>query len=388
MQKEKLVPDIRFKGFVEEWKESKIGNFLSVPIEEKANVNNASQLLTLGLNLSGLKIGATKNKLHFGATNYFLRKEGQFIYGKQNFFNGSMAIITPEFHNKASSKDVPSFDVKNIDNWFFYYYLARPSFYEKTEGLSLGTGSKRIHENILFNITIAHPESLKEQKKIRKLISNFNSVVSLTLKKLNKLRLIKESLLSKMLASKNQKFSEIRFKGFEEEWNINALNELINKFDNLRIPVSEKLRTKGEFPYYGANGIQDYVSGYTHDGEFVLVAEDGANDLNNYPSKYVNGKFWANNHVHVIQGKENVLDNKFLSFSLKNFDFKPILTGGERTKLNASALATIEINKPFINEQQKIGQFFSNLDSLIQSQELKLEKLNSIKQALLEKMFC
>ncbi|MFV8470211.1 restriction endonuclease subunit S [Mycoplasma sp. VS509_3] len=180
---------------------------------------------------------------------------------------------------------------------------------------------------------------------------------------------------------------EIRFKGFNEKWNINALNELINKFDNLRIPVSEKLRTKGEFPYFGANGIQDYVSGYTHDGEFVLVAEDGANDVNNYPSKYVNGKFWANNHVHVIQGKENVLDNKFLSFSLKNFDFKPILTGGERSKLNASALATIEINKPFINEQQKIGAFFSNLDSFIQSQELKLKKLNEVKQSFLSKMF-
>ncbi|MFV8479964.1 restriction endonuclease subunit S [Mycoplasma sp. T193] len=180
---------------------------------------------------------------------------------------------------------------------------------------------------------------------------------------------------------------EIRFKGFNEKWNINALNELINKFDNLRIPVSEKLRTKGEFPYYGANGIQDYVSGYTHDGEFVLVAEDGANDLDNYPSKYVNGKFWANNHVHVIQGKENILDNKFLSFSLKNFHFKPILTGGERSKLNASALATIEINKPFINEQQKIGQFFSNIDSFIQSEELKLKKLNEVKQSLLNKMF-
>ncbi|MFV8472011.1 restriction endonuclease subunit S [Mycoplasma sp. 1458C] len=179
---------------------------------------------------------------------------------------------------------------------------------------------------------------------------------------------------------------EIRFKGFNEKWNINALNELINKFDNLRVPVSEKLRTKGEFPYYGANGIQDYVSGYTHDGEFVLVAEDGANDLDNYPSKYVNGKFWANNHVHVIQGKENILDNKFLSFSLKNFHFKPILTGGERSKLNASALATIEINKPFINEQQKIGQFFSNIDSFIQSEELKFKKLNEVKRSLLSKM--
>ncbi|MFV8418647.1 restriction endonuclease subunit S [Mycoplasma sp. Sp33II] len=180
---------------------------------------------------------------------------------------------------------------------------------------------------------------------------------------------------------------QIRFKGFEEEWRYKILNELANKFDNLRIPVSEKLRKAGDIPYYGANGIQDYVSGYTHDGEFVLVAEDGANDLNNYPSKYVNGKFWANNHVHVIQGKENILDNKFLSFAIKNFNFKPLLTGGDRSKLNASALDIIQIKNPSIKEQEKIGLLFSSLDSLITSQELKPQKLQAIKQSLLDKMF-
>ncbi|WP_416738317.1 restriction endonuclease subunit S [Mycoplasma sp. 005V] len=180
---------------------------------------------------------------------------------------------------------------------------------------------------------------------------------------------------------------QIRFKGFEEEWRYKILNELANKFDNLRIPVSEKLRKAGDIPYYGANGIQDYVSGYTHDGEFVLVAEDGANDLNNYPSKYVNGKFWANNHVHVIQGKENILDNKFLSFAIKNFNFKPLLTGGDRSKLNASALDIIQIKNPSIKEQEKIGLLFSSLDSLITSQELKLQKLQAVKQSLLDKMF-
>ncbi|MEA4967611.1 MAG: hypothetical protein VB048_05785, partial [Bacteroidaceae bacterium] len=72
---------------------------------------------------------------------------------------------------------------------------------------------------------------------------------------------------------------QIRFKGFTDSWEQRKVCEISNRFDNLRIPVSSSLRIEGETPYYGANGIQDYVDGFTHDGEFVLVAEDGANDL-------------------------------------------------------------------------------------------------------------
>ena len=93
-------------------------------------------------------------------------------------------------------------------------------------------------------------------------------------------------------------------------WEQRKLEEISNRFDNLRVPVSANEREKGTTPYYGANGIQDYVKGFTHNGEYVLIAEDGANDLKNYPVKYVNGLFWANNHVHVVKGKkESVIIN-------------------------------------------------------------------------------
>ncbi|MCJ0578426.1 hypothetical protein MMJ51_07630, partial [Enterococcus cecorum] len=65
--------------------------------------------------------------------------------------------------------------------------------------------------------------------------------------------------------------------------------------------MTESNRVSGPTPYYGANGIQDYVEGYTHDGEYILIAEDGANDTNNYPIFRVHGKIWVNNHAHVLQ---------------------------------------------------------------------------------------
>ncbi|MGH2143920.1 restriction endonuclease subunit S, partial [Enterococcus faecalis] len=83
-----------------------------------------------------------------------------------------------------------------------------------------------------------------------------------------------------------------------------------NRYDNLRVPITASKRISGNTPYYGANGIQDFVEGYTHDGEFILVAEDGANDLKDYPVQYVNGKVWVNNHAHVLQAKQSIANNK------------------------------------------------------------------------------
>ena len=124
-------------------------------------------------------------------------------------------------------------------------------------------------------------------------------------------------------------------------WEQRELENIVNRFDNLRVPVAESLRKKGNIPYYGANGIQGYVDGYTHNGEFILIAEDGANDLNNYPVRYVNGKIWVNNHAHVIQSKQEKSNNLFISFALSSADIKSLIVGGSRSKLTASSLMQI-----------------------------------------------
>ncbi|WP_420868982.1 restriction endonuclease subunit S [Clostridium cochlearium] len=148
-------------------------------------------------------------------------------------------------------------------------------------------------------------------------------------------------------------------------WEQRKVSSLAERFDNLRIPVTASNRIPGNTPYYGANGILDYVDGFTHDGEFILIAEDGANDLNNYPVHYVNGKVWVNNHAHVIQAKEGISDNKFLKYSFKILDIEPYLVGGSRAKLNADIMMDLIIYTPKLDEQVKLGKFFSLLDNLI-----------------------
>ena len=185
----------------------------------------------------------------------------------------------------------------------------------------------------------------------------------------------------------NNKTPSIRFKGFTDHWEQRKVFEIADRFDNLRVPVAANLRIPGNTPYYGANGIQDYVEGYTHDGEYILVAEDGASDLKNYPVNYVNGRIWVNNHAHVLQGKEKIANNKFLSYAMRLADIESVLVGGGRAKLNADIMMNLDIAIPSFNEQEQIGAYFSNLDNLITLHQRKYNKLLNVKKSMLEKMF-
>lgn len=185
---------------------------------------------------------------------------------------------------------------------------------------------------------------------------------------------------------KNSKKPRLRFKGFTDEWEQRKVSDLAYRYDNLRLPITAKDRISGRTPYYGANGIQDYVQGFTHEGEFVLIAEDGANDIKNYPVQYVNGQIWVNNHAHVLQANENNI-TLFIKYLITSSNIASILVGGGRSKLNSDALMNFEISIPIKQEQQKIAKLFLNLDNLITLHQRKYDKLLNVKKALLDKMF-
>ena len=172
---------------------------------------------------------------------------------------------------------------------------------------------------------------------------------------------------------------------YPSDWKEYKINDVADSFDNLRIPVTKNQRKAGNIPYYGANGIQDYVSGYTHDGEFVLIAEDGANDLQNYPVTYTSGKIWVNNHAHVLAGVNSKADTRFLAYLLKTVDFSAVLVGGTRAKLNGKTLKNIEVTLPErLNEQQTIASVLSDFDEHIDNLSELIEKKKAIRDGALE----
>lgn len=179
----------------------------------------------------------------------------------------------------------------------------------------------------------------------------------------------------------------VRFKGYEDEWEERKLGDVTESFDGKRIPIDSGLRVSGEYPYYGATGIIDYVDDYIFDGEYVLLAEDGANIImRNYPVAYLTqGKFWLNNHAHIMRMKDG--SNYFLVQMLEKIDYMKYNTGTAQPKLNSKIVKNIEFKLPHIEEQQKIGTFFKQLDDTIALHQRKLNLLNEQKKGFLQKMF-
>lgn len=181
---------------------------------------------------------------------------------------------------------------------------------------------------------------------------------------------------------------DLRFPGFEGEWEESNIDNEFDFFNNKRKPIKENLRNKGEYPYYGATGIIDYVDDFIFDGNFILIGEDGANIVSrSAPLVYfATGKFWVNNHAHILYPKFG--DIYFNYLLLENIDYEKYNTGTAQPKLNVQNLKKIKIKSPRDNsEQQKIGEFFSKLDRQIELEEQKLAKLEEQKKGYMQKIF-
>ena len=190
-------PELRFPGFTDAWEQRKLGDYLSIPEKEILEVASSDDLITVKLNLGGVELGASRDTLSLGSTVYYKRYAGQFIYGKQNFFNGSMGLIPTNLDGKGSSGDVPSFNVSNIEENYLYTYVSRESYWRSKEAAASGTGSKRIHEKTFLDFNIDVP-SMDEQKLISNTFDLIDRFITLHQRKLEHLQLQKKALLQQM----------------------------------------------------------------------------------------------------------------------------------------------------------------------------------------------
>lgn len=148
------------------------------------------------------------------------------------------------------------------------------------------------------------------------------------------------------------RYLEKLLEGVEVEWTTLGNEKFIEIANTGRRPVKASERKLGNIPYYGANNIQDYVEGFTHEGVYVLVAEDGSVSLENYSIQWATGKFWANNHVHVLRGTDSI-NSRFIFHYLQIVNFVPFLSGGDRAKLTKGKLVEIPIPIPCPNNLPK-----------------------------------
>ena len=160
-----------------------------------------------------------------------------------------------------------------------------------------------------------------------------------------------------------------------------TLGELIECFDNKRIPLSaqERATRKGPYRYYGAQNVVDHIDAYLFDGEYALIAEDGENlrSQKQDVAQIVEGQFWVNNHAHIIQANANA-DLWYLCALLNQTDISRYISGSAQPKLSQEGMRKIVVEVPDVQEQRRIGLLLRCLDRKI--------ALNRRKIATLEKM--
>lgn len=390
-----MVPKIRFYKYKNNWSIeniTKLGKiFIGLVTTMTEHYTDSGTLLIRNSDIKENRFIFDEKKIYldnvFAKTNSGrMHKIGDIVTVHTGDVGTSSVISKNEENSIGFATIVTRPNVNVIDSYYLSTYLNTSK--HKSWAVNISTGDGRMNYNLNDYIKLDVPlPGIDEQKSIAKFFICLNNVICDTECKLDKLNEIKKTMLYKMFPQNGKKVPEIRLKGFEGEWNEKSIFEVANRYDNLRIPIEESKRKKGTVQYYGANGIQDYIEGFTHNGEFILVAEDGANDIKEYPVLYVCGKIWVNNHAHVLQVKSNLFDNRFLAYSLKNVNYGNVIVGSSRFKLNSKELMSINIMIPNINEQQAIAEYFNRYDNMIKEYKQKITKLKELKKTLLNKMF-
>ncbi|TKP02562.1 restriction endonuclease subunit S [Enterococcus faecalis] len=397
----KKVPRLRFRGFSEDWELCKFKGLLDEQdgirrgpfgsaLKKAFFVENSEYVVYEQQNAiydtyeTRYKISKEK----FKELEKFSISEGDFIMSGAGTIGRISRVpkgVAKGVFNQALIRFRTNTEV--TDSEYFIQFVRADKMQKKLTGANPGSAITNLvpmSEIKKWDILIP---SKKEQILVGLFLKKLDNTITLHKRKLDQLKELKKAYLQVMFPEKDEIVPRMRFVDFEGEWELCKLGDVANRYDNLRVPITASKRISGNTPYYGANGIQDFVEGYTHDGEFILVAEDGANDLKDYPVQYVNGKVWVNNHAHVLQAKQSIANNKFLMNAIKNINIELFLVGGSRAKLNADIMMKLEINMPVKNEQIRVSEFCTQLDNIITIYQNKLNQLKSLKKSYLQNMF-
>ncbi|MCL5443258.1 restriction endonuclease subunit S [Lactobacillus johnsonii] len=391
---DKRVPVLRFKGFTDEWEQRKLGEICKVTklagfeFTKYVNYSNTGSILAIrGINVKKGKFNLQDVKYidnsNFSRLSRSKLQEGDILFTYVGTIGNS--AIVPKNVNWYLAPNVCLIRPQDKNSSFISYLIQSDRFQHEEIPKWITTSSQPAlsMENIRKFKIILPLNS--EQQKISSLVSKIDKLITLQQRKLRQLKLLKNALLKRMFTAK--KSPTLRFRDFSKDWKLHKLQDITDRLDNARVPVTASKRIAGSTPYYGANGIQDYVKGYTHDGEFLLVAEDGANNINDYPVICAKGKIWVNNHAHVLQAKNKKIDILFLMYALKFLNMKKYLVGGSRSKLNAETMMKLALKLPELDEEHNIGVLIKNMDVLITQYKYRIQKINKFKQFLLQNMF-
>ncbi|WP_096026058.1 restriction endonuclease subunit S [Campylobacter lanienae] len=234
-----------------------------------------------------------------------------------------------------------------IDKKFFAYCIEVK--FEVEKQFARGSTLKTITKEEFTKFSIPVPP-LEVQCEIVRILDNFTLL---------------SAELSAELSARQKQYNFYRDELLNkiDKFEIKNLEDCCNILDNKRKPVTKSSRISGNIPYYGANGIQDYVSEYIFDGRFVLVGEDGSvvNQNGNPIVNWAEGKIWVNNHAHIIE--ETIVDLRYLYYYIQTINVRELIHGNI-PKLNQRDFRKLKIKVPSKEKQKEITDILDRFDKL------------------------
>ena len=367
-----------------EWKEYKLEDFADINPTER------------------ISKGTTAKKIPMEYIQPFTKRISSYSLeeykGGVKFRNGDtlMARITPSLENgKTSYVDILDEDEigfgstefivlrakENISDKHFLYYLAiSPTVrFIAIKSMTGSSGRQRVQTDVVKEHVFDAPK-IDEQRTIASVLSSLDDKIDLLHRQNQTLEQMAETLFRQWFVEEA-----------DDDWEEGVLEDVIEIFDNKRVPLSKMQRNKmkdGElYPYYGAASVMDYVNDYLFDGEYILLGEDGTVRTDEgYPVlQYATGKFWVNNHAHILRAKEPY-NNFFIWNYLSKKNIDRIVTGAVQPKINQGNLKALDFPKFPTELVKEFNKQVEPLFQKINQNKTQIRTLTAMRDTLLPKL--
>lgn len=301
----------------------------------------------VGLTINKAFIPSVANVIGTDLSNYKVIRKEQFACSlMQVSRDGKMPVAMFENATAIMSPAYPMFEV--IDKsilmpQYLMMWFSRKEFDREASFYAVGGVRGSLTWEDFCDMKLPLP-SIERQREI---IAEYET--------LSKRIRLNEQMISTLEATAQTLYRKMFVEGIDKEnlpegWRMGTIGEIANCFDYKRKPLSEDERKliKGIYPYYGAMSVVDHINQYIFDGTYLLFSEEGANvvDEFGYPAlQYLWGKFWVNNHAHVLQGNEKN-STEYLYLALKNINVKHLVTGAAQPKINQENMNNIMLVVP------------------------------------------
>ncbi|MBR5645493.1 MAG: restriction endonuclease subunit S [Treponema sp.] len=423
VQTTKKSPQIRFKNFSEDWTQKKYTETFDTSVSN--NTLSRVELTTERTSTQNVHYGDVLIK--FDSILDVKNNEIPYIpedvkIDSKNLLKNGDIVFADTAEDETCGKAT---ELNNIDNEklvaglhtfvarpklkfepkYLGYFINSPAYHNQLLPFMQGTKVTSISKTSIQKTWVNYPDST-EQSKIGTIFSQIDSLIASTQKEHDKLVALKKCMLQKMFPKKGSLVPEIRFKGFSGDWEEKNITDLATIFIGLVTTMTKFYSNQGTLlirnsdikdnyfsfadkPIYLTQEFANQNSNKKHRIGDVITVHTGDVGTSAVITEKENGTIGF--ATIVTRPKDNLLDSMFLSIFLNSDKHKlwavSVSTGDGRTNYNLGDYTQLQLLLPTLEEQQKIGSYFQNLDNLISKQAAELEKLKNVKKTLLSKMF-